>query len=259
MPILSHQTKNIFYREINPKADKVLVLLHGWNTTGSQSWEVFLKEFENQNVRIIAPDMPGFGDKSKQPGQIWLAKDYANWLNNFLEEIKIQQKIFLMGHSFGGAVASNFTSNFKEKVEKLILVAPAIVRDKKQNLTKIQKITKFGKKIFKLPIISSFYKISRKIWYKLIGSPDYHKTSGIMSKIMQKVIKDDQKEIVKKIQAQTLLCWGTLDTYTPYNEVKIVQNLIPNCQLETFNEINHGIHLHATKKLAKLVTDFIFD
>jgi pimeloyl-ACP methyl ester carboxylesterase len=241
------------------KNPKTLVILHGWNTTGNGSWQDFIQVLKEKDpeLNIIAPTMPGFGN-SVPPEKIWLAKDYANWLNSYLNTEGVKGKIVLAGHSFGGAVASNFTVQYPDKVERLILIAPAIIREQKnQKRSTIQKITKLGKNLFKLPIVKNFYSLFRKAWYKLINSPDYHKTSGIMSEIMQKVIIDDQQEVVKKIKQPTLLCWGTKDTYTPFSYANRVKDLIPNSKLLVFEGINHGVHLHAKDKLAKEIVSFI--
>lgn len=259
--MLKHQTKNnIHYTEINPEARNILVLLHGWNTVGATSWENFLDCFRDKNIRIIAPDMPGF-NRSKEPDKIWLVKDYSVWLNQFLDDLQIQEKVYLMGHSFGGAIASQFAVDYANKLKKIILVAPAIIREKtfetQKKLDLIQKISKFFKRIFEFSIFSIFYKPVRKVWYKIIGSPDYNKTTPKMAKIMQAVIQDDKQETVKKIKLPVLICWGTNDNYTPYSQSQKIKKLIQNSKLVTFHGINHGIHLHSTKELADTVFEFL--
>lgn len=254
-----HKNK-IYYTQFNKHSSKTLVLLHGWNTAGSGSWEGFLDILKTKNIRIIAPDMPGF-NRSSEPDKNWITKDYALWLKDFLDDLKINTKIYLAGHSFGGAIASNFTANFPEKVEKLVLIAPAIIRNnsqlEKQRLTKIQRVTKVFKKIFKLPPFCLFHNLAKKVWYKLISSPDYNQNSPKMKEIMKLVLKDDQQKMAKNISVKTLLCWGTEDTYTPYSQAKKVEQLIKNSKLITFHGINHGLHLHSKEKLAQEIIKFI--
>jgi pimeloyl-ACP methyl ester carboxylesterase len=252
--------KEFFYRS-NQNFDKpILLVLHGWNTVGSGSWENFIDEIKDYN--IVAPDMPGFG-KSVSPGEVWLAKEYGIWLgkflinlqnesSNFTQKQNLEKPINLLGHSFGGGVATVFAANFPKKVNKLILVAPAIIRrplSKKQKI--IQSISKIGKNTFaKIPLL-------KKIWYKFLGSGDYEKSNGIMKEIMQKVLRQDLQSYLSNLKLPVLLCWGNLDKYTPFSDSKIVQTQISNCKLVTFENINHGIHLYASQKLAKEVEEFL--
>lgn len=260
-----------------------LLVLHGWNQNGSLSWENFIKQIIEQNpqknLQILAPDMPGFG-LSVEPNKVWGALDYAVWLKSFLEEIENQQlfvnsknsnlnsniqqnqtnlkKWDILGHSFGGAVAAVFCSKYPNQIQKLILVAPAIVRKPiTKEQSKIQKISSFGKKIFNLKILKRFYQQIRKIWYKILKSPDYDKLSPKMSKIMQKVIREDLQNYLPQIETKTLICWGNLDKYTPFGEAFLIQKQLRNSEIQVFENINHGIHLHASQKLAQKVTDFL--
>jgi pimeloyl-ACP methyl ester carboxylesterase len=253
----------------NPKKTLRLIILHGWNQNGSLSWENFIQQIveknPEKNLQILAPDMPGFG-LSDEPKEVWGALDYASWLNIFLKEIDGQQ-IFLnsfesqkwniLGHSFGGAVASIFTVIYPDLIQKLVLVAPAIIRkppNKKQK--NIQKISNFAKKIFSIWLLKIFYKKCRKIWYKIVGSPDYQKLSPRMSEIMQQVIRQDLQNYLSKITQETMICWGTLDKYTPFDQAFLVQKQIKNSKLEIFENINHGIHLHNCSVLAEKVSNF---
>ncbi len=238
-------------REINPKKNKTLVILHGWNTVGSGSWEGILDLFRCSDFRVLAPDMPGFG-LSEAPTEVWQVKDYAKWLNEFLEQNKIKAPIYLLGHSFGGAIAAEFASQNPEKLQKLFLVAPAIVRRPSNFKQKIiKKFTKIIKKIFQLPVAKNLSKPVKKIWYKLLGSQDYNQSQGIMKKIMQKIIRQDLQYLLPKIKVETVLIWGTKDKYTPYADHNLVLKKIPKCKFIKLKRINHGVHLHAAQKLVE--------
>jgi len=257
--------KQYFYREINPEAKKTLILLHGWNTVGSGSWRSFLELFENSQFHVLAPDLPGFA-KTPVPPKIWLAQDYAIWLQQFLQKYssltgKNLNNFYLMGHSFGGGIATIFTSQ-NNSVQKLILASPAIVRKPKtQNLRKKQKITKFGKKVFNLPIFNLFFELAKKIWYKLLKSEDYYKSKPIMKQILAKVVRDDLQNYLTQIQISTLAIWGDLDQMTPISDLNLIEQKIDSklFQKEIYEGINHGLHLHATENLAESVKDFLQD
>ena len=231
------------------KSAKKLVILHGWNINGYQSWldfiSLFKKRLEDEFLQIIALDLPGFAN-SNPPSSVWGVIEYADFLKQFLDLVGWVDNVEIIGHSFGGAISSVFTSKYPGIVNKLYLVAPAIIRE---NHTKkigiVTKITKSAKKYTKSPII-------KKIWYKIIGSPDYGKVSGIMKEIFQKVIKQDVRNYLNSINIKTVIVWGDKDTYTPVYQAKIIHGLLVDSKLHILHGINHGVHIHAFEELKKI-------
>lgn len=261
---IEYKTKEVnglqlFYRVFGSDAAlQTMVILHGWNTVGSQSWEPFINLFQSEvgsgKLRIIAPDMPGFA-QSESPKAVWQAENYAQYISQFIIEINISN-IVLVGHSFGGAVGSIIASQHPEiQLDYLYLVAPAIVRNWGEKQSQKQKVTKFGKHIFTIPILKPFVTVARKLWYKLIGSPDYIKTSGIMSEIMSGVVKHDIQYTLNRIAVPTTIIWGDRDIMTPVRQAKLVQSQISDSELVVLSGVNHGIHIHANPELKKIILE----
>lgn len=98
-----------------------LLLVHG--NFGSKRW------FEEQLVRpppgrrLLAPDLPNFADSDRMPGEISIER-YAEYLAGFCDELGFE-RLALLGHSLGGAVAQSLAVAQPERVERLILVASA--------------------------------------------------------------------------------------------------------------------------------------
>lgn len=74
--------------------------------------------------------------------------DYKKWVeraeNALLEEIKNNRKVYLLGFSMGGVIASYLASKYS--VEKLVLIAPAFIHFNLENYTNI--VINKGKKLF---------------------------------------------------------------------------------------------------------------
>jgi pimeloyl-ACP methyl ester carboxylesterase len=249
---ISVDNLNIFYREIKPRMEhptpKTLVVLHGWNQKGAESWQELIGRIALQHpfYRIIAPDLPGMG-QSQPPRRVWNAVDYAHFIRSFLESIEVKQAYF-MGHSFGGAIASIIASESPELCTELILLAPAIVRPPLSSKKKlIQKVTKFGKSSLEKVGMIQVVEKSKKIWYRLLGSSDYLKTQGIMRDIMAVVVREDLTYILPKIHCYTTIVWGNEDKYTPIWQLDIIRRAIPQNHIYILEGVNHGIHLYAKK------------
>lgn len=100
----------------------VIVLLHGSGSNAAM-WkgeaEKYVKDYHVYAIDIIgecgksAPTRPNFTDGN-----------YATWLKEVFEQLQIEKAI-LIGCSLGGWIALDFSINFPNKVEKLVLIATA--------------------------------------------------------------------------------------------------------------------------------------
>ena len=76
--------------------------------------------------RCIAIDLPGYGasaDSNSKFGKDIL-NEYADYILAFIKKLKLK-KITLVGHSMGGQIATIAALKSSEKIEQLVLVAPA--------------------------------------------------------------------------------------------------------------------------------------
>lgn len=103
---------------------KTIVMLHGWGAS-RQSLSALAKEL-SKKYQVVLVDVPGFGESAK-PTKSWGLSEYAEWVQSFLQKIKIKNVYALLGHSNGGAIAIKLTSlGFQS--EKLILLGAAGIR-----------------------------------------------------------------------------------------------------------------------------------
>jgi long-chain acyl-CoA synthetase len=109
--------------DISPdRPQRTLVFLHGFGGKASQ-WIYQLQKFSLEN-RVIAIDLRGHGNSDKPAGQYKMAQIVED-LRVAFNVLAINDKVVLLGHSFGGAVAAEFAAKWPERVERLVLVATA--------------------------------------------------------------------------------------------------------------------------------------
>lgn len=97
-----------------------LLLLHA-GVADRTMWTEHLETFAAAGYRVVAPDLPGFGEASPAPGE------QAPWVDvlETMEALSID-RASLVGNSFGGAVALRAAFVAPERVSALALVsAPA--------------------------------------------------------------------------------------------------------------------------------------
>lgn len=228
-------------------AKKKILILHGWNQVGSKSWEKVISLLASQGYYVVAMDMPGFGDISSFPNGVWSVSDYSNFVAKFVKSIALED-FYLLGHSFGGAVAASLAASHKNlSIYKLFLVAAAIIRSKK---TRRQLFTEKLSKIF---AFLKYIPGLKKIVYKFIASKDYEKSNGLMREVYHKIIRQDLTNILPNIKLKTILVWGDKDKMTPLGDGLIINEKLPESEIRILHGINHGIHLYAPEILVEII------
>ncbi len=93
-----------------------LTLLHGISS-GAASWH---KQMALPGYRVLAWDMPGYGESPMLAAAPADAGDYADALARMLDRAGVEQTI-LVGHSLGALVAVAFAAKYPQRVLYLVL------------------------------------------------------------------------------------------------------------------------------------------
>ena len=97
---------------------KPLLALHG--LASSAHWYDIVAPLLQDRFHIYAPDQRGHGQTTAAPsGYDW--KTLSEDLVGLLAHIGLDQ-VAVMGHSWGGNVATNFAANFPDRVSRLIMI-----------------------------------------------------------------------------------------------------------------------------------------
>ena len=107
-------------------AKSVYVLLHGIGS-GAASWQNQLAATQgNQIVSVLAWNAPGYVGSLPLGEPHPTASDYAKRLWQWLETLRIQTPLTLVGHSLGALIATSATLQKPSLVKRLVLLAPAL-------------------------------------------------------------------------------------------------------------------------------------
>lgn len=226
-----------------------LILLHGWGTNYHTFDDVC--KYLKSDYTIYLIDLPGFG-KSDEPKHVYNLSNYVHFLCTFITELQIDNPIIL-GHSFGGRIAIKYAS-ISKNINKLILVDSAGI---KKRLSFKKRIS-----ILKYKYLKWYYKKNKDITkYNQLtattGSSDYLASSNIMKGTLSKVIKENLKKNLKKIQVETLIIWGRDDKETPYRDAIIMKMCIPNAGLVTFDDVGHFPYLERKNYFKVVIKNYL--
>ena len=247
---------NIKVNYIDEGKGTPVIFLQGWGTNIDLYYRVFDKL--KQKNRIVAFDFPGFG-KTPEPDSAWNVDNYVDFLESFLEKLKIKKAI-LMGHSFGGRVIIKYMSrkDRKVEVEKIVLLDSAGIKPKTTPKKQFrQKWYKFCKKVVSSkPGEKLFPGMLEKLQNKY-GSADYRKATPLMKQVLVKTVNEDLTDLLPNINCPTLLVWGDLDTATPLSDAKLMEEKIPDAGLVVLKNTGHYSFLEDFYTFSKVMDVFL--
>ena len=245
---------NLFinFFEFKPENEQGLFLiLHGWGSR-ARKWREAGELLAENGYRVIVPDLPGFG-KSGKPAIAWNLDDYCDFVNKFVEKLNLS-KFYLLGHSFGGALAVKCSLKFPEKIDKLFLVGAACFRRKAVR----KKIFYITAKILKIFSFIPGYKVFRKGFYKfIVRKSDYPYAEGIMKDIYLKIIKEDLSDFLPLVSISTIIIWGEKDKIKSVKEGHLIQEKIKGSKLEILPDVGHNPYLNNSQRLVGAILNFL--
>ncbi|RLC35456.1 hypothetical protein DRH14_01000 [Candidatus Shapirobacteria bacterium] len=220
----------------NPTKQNI-VFLHGWQQNKNSFNQLIPFLYGKHNIYSI--DLPGFGNTPINE-KLKNSFDYANHIYLWLRKNKKIKQPIVIGHSFGGKIASIIASQNPTYIKKLILIAPAgIVKQKT-----LYKLYKY---------VPSFFKQKT---FNLIASRDY-KQSGNLLYLFKNIVKENLTKIFRAIKTPTLIIWGDKDKELPVKQAFVIHKLISHSRLKIIKNGNHFPFWKQPQKVSKLIKTFI--
>lgn len=96
-----------------------LVVLHGF-TGSKENWLPLMPQLTDR-YRVIAPDLPGWGESSRQPSVDYGFAAQAERLAVWLKQLDLGP-VRLIGHSMGGGIAAVLAARHPQLVSELVLM-----------------------------------------------------------------------------------------------------------------------------------------
>lgn len=230
-----------------------VLLLHGWGC----SIENFTPVSEDlvRSYTVYAIDFPGFGQSSMPPAP-WGVAHYAALTLEVMDRLHLARP-HLICHSFGGRVAIMLAAHHPDRVGKLVLVASAGVRGRRSLKARVKwAISRLGKGIGRYGGRLGV-KLRDRIYHR-IESQDYT-NAGSLRPTLVKVVNEDLRPLLPRIESPTLLIWGEQDRDVPLSAAKIMARSIPQAQLVVFENAGHFPYLDQFNRFRLLVGRFLRD
>jgi len=218
-----HHTVDISYEIINPDAKVDLIVLHGWGSN-----KALMKKYFSQHMdrfRHIYIDLPGFGGSTCN--QVLSTSDYARIVELLMIHLNAQKDI-IVGHSFGGKVATLLNPS------ALVLLSSAgIVWSKSLKVRLKIAVFKLLKGLGMAKLRAHFV------------AEDAKELSEPMYETFKNVVDEDFTYEFKNYGSKALICWGEEDNATPLKSAHKIDELIADSQLKVYSGDHYFFMKHA--------------
>ncbi len=255
MPIVRTDGKRISYwtgRKGLLEGREAVLFIHGAGG-GQYTWS-YQKGFFEREFNPIMIELPGHGE-SEGEGEQEIVR-YAEHVHAFLKALGLR-KVFLVGHSMGGAIVQTLALTHAEAIKGIVLVGtgarlkvlPLFLDGIKNNFDEtVQKINQFS--------------YSRKATAVLIEKG----VSGMRQCRAEIIYGDflacDRFDIMKdieRINLPTLILCGEDDQLTPVKYSQFLQSRIKGSKLEILPNAGHMVMMESPQAFNEKIKEFIFD
>lgn len=240
---------------------KPLLILHGWGSSSIVMLPVAQKLNKIRTSYLI--DFPGFGD-SPEPDKPWSVDDYTGLVKRFISKVIPEEKTDIFVHSYGARVLLKLLSDPESavKIDKVIITGGAGLKPKRKPVYYLKKYTA---KTLKLPFFilpeplreKGLQKLRNTPLWKMLGSSDYQKLSGVMRETFVKSVTEYLDALLPEINHEVLLIWGENDTSTPLEQGKRMEQGIKSSALVEIKNAGHYAFLDQPAKFDAIVKAYL--
>ncbi|EES48957.1 alpha/beta hydrolase [Clostridium botulinum] len=117
--IVDNENNKMRYHDL-PGKDTTILFIHGLGCAGSFDYPEVAAQTDLIEHRRILIDLIGSGFSDKPDNYLYTVKEHANYLYNFVQDLKLN-KFIIFAHSLGGPIALELADKCIENIETIIL------------------------------------------------------------------------------------------------------------------------------------------
>lgn len=234
----------------------VLLLIHGM--AGScENWRDVLEPLA-RNHTVIAPDLPGHGMSAGGAGDYSLGSLASNLRDLLL--VLGHERATLIGHSLGGGISMQFSYQFPEMVERLVLVSSGGLGPEVSPILRAAALP--GADLFIAATASTGQKVGGAVGrglaavgmkpaadlaevargYASLADPGRRKAflatlRSVIGTEGQRISASDRLYLAEEVPV--LIVWGARDPIIPASHGEDAHRALPGSRLEVFEEAGH--------------------
>jgi pimeloyl-ACP methyl ester carboxylesterase len=219
-----------------------VVWLHGWGRSGAD----FATAAALLGQSSLALDLPGFGG-SPLPATAGGARLYAELVTPVLRELG--QPVILVGHSFGGRIATVIAAEHPDLVRGLVLTGAPLLRRAPAARPPLR--YRVVRTLHRWHLLSDAALERRRQQH---GSADYRAASGLLRDILVTTVNESYDDELRRVTCPVRLVWGADDHDVPVRVAEDAAKLLAGpSTLTVVANVGHHTPLQAAGALVEAV------
>lgn len=227
-----------------------VVCLHGW-ASSLLMWQRTMARLR-RTYRVMALDLPGFGDSAPPPAAFdYTPHTYAQLVAAFVQHVAPQgPPVAVVGHSMGGMIATQLTLDHPEIVGGLVLADPVITGNVGAGMGRLLR-TRLGQRVIAHSGQTAWLeRVGTRGWWsdpRLARDPGTQRsrrdmaraTAAAMSGSLRALTVTDLSARLPDIHVPTLIIAGAHDVTVPLGDARLAAQRIPQAHLAMVPRASH--------------------
>ncbi len=257
------------YELAGPRDGPLVVLIHG-ATIPAWDWDFQMDDLVGAGFRVLRYDKFGRG-RSDRPNVEYDRDLYLRQLTELLDALGLKDPVDLVGHSMGGATATNFTSTYPRRVRSLVLVSPVVDSVENRAPFIICGIPILGPFLVRTVMVDTLTGRAANLWKAAEKNPGYYERlfvrqttyegfeRSVISMFRTDAVGDyrDAYRRVGELKKPVMLIWGTGDEDVTREDIDFVQQVIPDLRLRVLDGAGHSPNVDARERFNPLLLDYL--
>ena len=263
-------------RILDEGAGDAVLLVHGvggW----AEEWAHALPALVAAGYRVVAPDLPGHGQSARASGARYFDPHdpyYVRFLRELLDGLGLE-RVHVVGHSLGGAIATLTAVCLPGRVRSLTLVAPGgygarVARSfRLSSLWIAQLFARIAPTAYLRESLAwCFSDASRcEEWmyrdvvrYARAGAAvEFARVlrQGLTLRGLRPEIRDAWDDRVRGLTLPTLVIWGRQDSVVPFADLSDVTARIPHASVVAIDRAGHLVQLERPEEFNRALLAFL--
>jgi pimeloyl-ACP methyl ester carboxylesterase len=224
---------------------EVLLLIHGFG--GDKDNFTRIARFLTPHYRVIIPDLPGFGDATRNPKASYTMAEQVGRIHGLVTQLGIA-RLHMGGNSMGGFIAAQFAAPYGHMLASLWLLDPAGTFAS-HNSPMLLNYEKTGKNPLLVEKVSDFNETIRATTHKTPFLPGFaRQTLGrravadfdLHTRIMRQLNDSPLLEnTFQPMATPALIVWGAEDEILSPAGAESFRQLFPNSRVIIMEGVGH--------------------
>lgn len=254
------------YLEGGNPAGAPVVMVHGFGGD-KDNWSLYAPYLTGE-YRLIAPDLPGFGDNDRDASLAYDIPAQTARLKDFLDALGLDRP-HLGGNSMGGWIALRFAMDYPDRLRTLTLVNNAgVLGANESELQKQAASEEYN------PLILADIKDADRLMamvahkppfipgrFKSVMFADAIKHRDLLDKIFWTIATEGRdaplNDQLGKVKVPTLIIWGRHDQLIDVSSVAVLEQGIAGAQSHVFEHVGHVPMVEDPKATAAVQRSFL--